>query len=554
MAKTMTHEELLALLKEGVEAWNEWRRRNPDEWLDLSQINLSQEDLNLVNFSLTNLSLANLSLANLSLANLHQANLRWANLSRANLRWVNLSSANLSLANLNQANLNQANLSQANLRWADLSQANLIGVELTGTDLSGANLSKTDLYKAKLSEIDLSGTDLSGANLTEVDLSGADLTGADLRDANLIRANLTGANLTGANLTGANLFRAQALGANFAEADFTGACIEDWLVDGLTNFEGVTFSKLTPASQLNPKPQDTTPDQRPVESDQLSQSPPEPDPATQNGRPASPPATRNTPPTINLEDFIANYTDLIEDADRPSSDDFALDDLVPPDVFAPDLPSSPKLPSSEPTPIYSSSTLGDFIDPDEIDPDELISKPPTQGRPTESTLVIAPEPVTSPDETIALTFYHGIDWKAFLLTFQTLQQQYGAHCLSIYAIEQPDEFAFIVRLKPSPGIDHAELEATATHLYETQVATVEATYRQTLGLTDEQIATYQRQNADLLALITLQANRAIAPPSQPSSPRSPTLNDVPHQVDQAIADALAAYEPPVVKPDLDGWA
>jgi uncharacterized protein YjbI with pentapeptide repeats len=533
----MTNEELIALLNEGVETWNEWRRKNPDELLDLSQANLGEVDLNLANLSLANLSLANLSLANLSLANLTQANLRWANLSQANLRWADLTYANLSLANLTQANLSQATLNHANLRWADLSQSSLIGVELTGTDLSGANLSKTDFYKANLSGIDLSGTDLSGANLTEANLSGADLSGSDLRDANLSRANLENANVAGANLTGANLTGVKALGANFAQATLTQACIEGWEVDRHTNLEGAIFDHLTTANSKDITQRDAV--------------------AAQLESPLDPQSHPLDPSDALLSDrFPTTSLDQRSDLESVTS----IDDVLG------DVEAAPFVPEEGEKETLLSLGVTDDLFPDQ--PNELNGsqrEEPNQPKASTSSWLpeleslIAPVPPPPPPRLpmsitrdastsvcVELTFSNGINWPAFLLMFQALQQQYGDRALSIQAIAQEDDFAFVVRLKTPPTLDQTTLETAAGQLYEAHLAKLEATYRNDLRLTDEQIATYYQQSTDLLEMVKRQATRPIVP----LSPASRTSQ---HE-DPAIADALTAYEPPVVRSDLEGWA
>jgi uncharacterized protein YjbI with pentapeptide repeats len=129
----MADEEQLALLKQGVEVWNQWRSKNPKQQIDLSE----------------------------------------ANLSRANL-----SRAILSGANLKQTNLSGANLSRAILSGADLRRARLLRT----------NLSAVDLSAAFLEESFFSGADLSGANLSETTLLGSIFHGVDLREASLAEA------------------------------------------------------------------------------------------------------------------------------------------------------------------------------------------------------------------------------------------------------------------------------------------------------------------------------------------------------------------------------
>jgi hypothetical protein len=95
---------------------------------------------------------------------------------------------NLSNTNLSGADLGRANLFGVHLRGADLSGANLLGADLGRADLRGANLSdatliEANLFGAHLSGADLRGANLFGTNLSEAYLRGANLSGADLPDA-----------------------------------------------------------------------------------------------------------------------------------------------------------------------------------------------------------------------------------------------------------------------------------------------------------------------------------------------------------------------------------
>jgi TIR domain/Pentapeptide repeats (8 copies) len=141
----MANEEHLAILKQGVEAWDRWRNKSkeiPDlEGGDLCGVKLKD---------------ANLCGANLEKANFYGANLENANLSDANLKHADLIAADLSHANLNQANLSFAELHAADLIDANLSSANLIGAVFTGTDLTGANFESAIVSFTKFAYCDLS--------------------------------------------------------------------------------------------------------------------------------------------------------------------------------------------------------------------------------------------------------------------------------------------------------------------------------------------------------------------------------------------------------------
>ena len=57
----MANPEHLAILKQGVKAWNEWRKENPSVRPDLSKAEIGATNLATVDFSRANLVGANLS-------------------------------------------------------------------------------------------------------------------------------------------------------------------------------------------------------------------------------------------------------------------------------------------------------------------------------------------------------------------------------------------------------------------------------------------------------------------------------------------------------------
>lgn len=118
------------------------------------------------------------------------------------------------LPDLHQAYLFEADLKEANLRGVNLSRACLIGANLTGADLQDA--------------------DLQGVYGSQAVFEGANLSLVDLSQANLNEAILTNADLSGSRLEGANL----------SAANLTGACIEDWRVDGSTDFTDIRCNYL----------------------------------------------------------------------------------------------------------------------------------------------------------------------------------------------------------------------------------------------------------------------------------------------------------------------
>lgn len=151
----VANDEHLAALRQGTEAWNKWRDRNPWVVPDLEEADVSGVDLS-------------------------SANLSGANLSRANLSGADLSGADLRKASLFRAEMGSAILTAANLRDAHLQTAQLVHANLRGADLTGARLNL--------------------ANLTEADLAKACFTGANLLETVFVMANLNETNFSGAHL------------------------------------------------------------------------------------------------------------------------------------------------------------------------------------------------------------------------------------------------------------------------------------------------------------------------------------------------------------------
>ena len=188
MANPQHHE----ILKQGINAFNRWRRENKNIVPDLTMADFSNTD-----FDYVNLSEANLSKAKFSKSTFRRADLRGTDLSTADLSRTNFNQANLRGADLSRADLSRAYFAWANLRAVDLKKANLIGAYLRGATLT----------RAKLIKANLSGANLRGANLFEANLSGANLREADLRENNLSFANLSLSDISGANITDANLHK-----------------------------------------------------------------------------------------------------------------------------------------------------------------------------------------------------------------------------------------------------------------------------------------------------------------------------------------------------------
>jgi len=190
------------IVRDRLDHWNEWRRKNTTVVPDFAGADLAE----------LNLAGANLAKADFSGAKLAGTNLSGANLARAKFFRADLSQADLSRTILFKANLSQADMAGANLNGADLTGAFLIRANLSGASLlqacmKGANLGQASLFRAKLAGAVLSQASFFKADLSEADLSEANLEGANLQEAVLERTNLRSANAANANFCFATLLR-----------------------------------------------------------------------------------------------------------------------------------------------------------------------------------------------------------------------------------------------------------------------------------------------------------------------------------------------------------
>ena len=204
----MANEEQLAILHQGVEAWNTWRDENPDTKIDLSEADLGGINLSAVDPKglETKFKYAHFIGSAPVGINLREVDLSWANLREAFLIGADLSGSILSRADLSFANLNKANLTDAIISEANIMQANLRKAAFFRADLREAGLQGADLNGANLSEANLRGAHLRGADLNHVDLSGADLMGANLSEASLVHANIDRAKISESFIYGVNVW------------------------------------------------------------------------------------------------------------------------------------------------------------------------------------------------------------------------------------------------------------------------------------------------------------------------------------------------------------
>lgn len=195
--------EHVEVVKKGVAAIEEWRKKHPEQILDLigvelTKVNLEKANLHKANIQRADLSEANLKKADLSESNLFESVLYGANLSQANLSRARISWGNLGRANLSGADLRKAQLVKTNFMRANLSGANCVGADLMRSDLAGANLSRTNFSRSSLVLASLVTPDFLETNLSNTDLSYAEIQ--FLESVNLKTATMNNSKLITCNL------------------------------------------------------------------------------------------------------------------------------------------------------------------------------------------------------------------------------------------------------------------------------------------------------------------------------------------------------------------
>jgi uncharacterized protein YjbI with pentapeptide repeats len=162
----MANPEHLKVFKQGVQAWNQWRKDNTKIQPDLMSVHESSRDL--IGIDLRG---ANLCDTYLFAMNLNNANLAGANLLRAEYDNVDLSGANLSHAYLASSILTGVNFNNADLSYADLNGARMISTSLHSANLYACNLLFANFGDAILTNADLTDARIGWTTFGENDLS-----------------------------------------------------------------------------------------------------------------------------------------------------------------------------------------------------------------------------------------------------------------------------------------------------------------------------------------------------------------------------------------------
>lgn len=292
--------------------------------------------------------------------------------------------------------------------------------------------------------------DLTEANLREADLNEVNLGIVHLDGANLSKASLIGAWFNGSNLRGANLSEAYLIGAYFIDSNLSGANLSKAILSE-ASFNGSNLSRTNLTEALL------------MESDLSG--------ANLSG------SNLSHSSLIRTQALATNFRGAIltgaciEDWNINSATN--LDDVICDYVYL-------RRGQQERRPSSGNFESGEFT--------KLFQKAL---------------------ETVDLIFRNGIDWRAFLTSFQKLQVECGGEELAIQAIENKKDGAFVIRVNVPPDADKAESENYLKREYEYALKVLEEKYRYQSQAKDEQLADYRQQNANLNEIVKSMASRPI---------------------------------------------
>lgn len=211
----MANEELtrhfFRLLTVGPEAWNTWRKENPDVKLDFS------------GHKFEGILTAHLYDLDFSGVDISGAKLTSANLSRTNLAGALAWRTDFAGATLDDANLNGALLTQANLGRSSIRGTNFSGAELSRTIFNFAKGEGTQFVSARLNNVDFLLVKLVKANFKNAVMGDVDFGGASLENADFFGATLTGSVFFGTGLTDTNFTHCEMGGNLFCRVDLRAA-------------------------------------------------------------------------------------------------------------------------------------------------------------------------------------------------------------------------------------------------------------------------------------------------------------------------------------------
>jgi uncharacterized protein YjbI with pentapeptide repeats len=335
--------------------------------------------------------------------------------------------------------------------------------DLSGEDLRGINLCPEFFCPkpnisiknvANLTKANLCGSNFSDAQLAMTDFSKADLREVNFQGAQLSEANFSGADLSSALLMQAGLWKANFSGATLIKAGFCNAVLSE------ANFTGATLKKTNLAR-------------------------------------------------ADLMDTNFRRADLNEAVLAGAY--LVGTNFIGADLSRANLCRAQALGTNFTGAIFTGACLQEWnvnsaTKLDEIDCQYVYRKSDNQERRPSSGEFMPGEFAKlfqKVVDTVDLIFADGIDWQAFVTSFQKLQVECSGEELSIQAIENKNDGAFVIRVKVPPDANKKEIEKYLKREYR---LIIKAKDEQILLLREE-ILSKRQENTSLLRIIHTMAEK-----------------------------------------------
>ncbi len=133
--------------------------------------------------------------------------------------------------------------------------------------------------------------------------------------------------------------------------------------------------------------------------------------------------------------------------------------------------------------------------------------------------------------TVDFIFKKGIDWKAFIAAFKTIQVENEDIALAIQSIEIKDNGFVVVKVSVPPETSKEKIHSDFQQNYQLALQAVEEKYKVLLQAKDEQIVDYHHNNANMLTIINQLASRPITIDIKATS-ESYSMSEAPKKISQ----------------------
>lgn len=185
--------EHISWLLDGVEAWNEWRKAEPNIDPNLSGLDvhsLFEMEKGIDKRDVVDLSGINFEYASLRGTKFHEIKLNRTKCYGADLRCSKWNGVEANGSNFMAADFRNAKIDFSRLSGCDFRSAQTSGLSIEASRLPGANLSRTDLRGDSFVFSDLTSSDLSGAHVCGSTFVEAVLAGTNLDRTRIWKADL----------------------------------------------------------------------------------------------------------------------------------------------------------------------------------------------------------------------------------------------------------------------------------------------------------------------------------------------------------------------------